>query len=331
MEIEPSTGSLKKTYIYADRQILAQHDGDISDDKYFYLHDRLGSVRLVIDDQGAVKNTYTYEPFGEMSASECTENVSNPFKFTGQYFDAEIQEYYLRARQYNPHIARFTSRDLVFGQFEEPLTLHNYLYCLNDPMNRLDLTGWMSTTELLVATAHYGMDAYSAYGTGRRVYQYACKVRDLATFRDAMIGLAADTVMDYAIGKGFGYALKGLGRIAGKGGMALARMIGKWEGVGEGDVMTKGLHRFVNGIKLKLVARGGRLTFEPVRKMAGKHADEAIAAAERLLDDPDEVLVALDIMDATVRHANSLGTDYAERQLKHLMPVRDALEALVNK
>ncbi|UCG49233.1 MAG: hypothetical protein JSU94_05505 [Phycisphaerales bacterium] len=53
MEIEPSTGSLKKTYIYvadppwlgrADGEILAQHDGDISDARYFYLHDRLGFV-----------------------------------------------------------------------------------------------------------------------------------------------------------------------------------------------------------------------------------------------------------------------------------------------
>jgi len=136
--------SLKKKYIYADRQILAQHDideGEEEDFKYFYLHDRLGSVRLVIDDQSAVKNTYTYEPFGEMFATECTETTENPFKFTGQYFDSEIEEYYLRARQYNPHLARFTSRDPIRGEFTEPQTLHLYLYCGNDPINRVDLTG----------------------------------------------------------------------------------------------------------------------------------------------------------------------------------------------
>jgi RHS repeat-associated protein len=61
--------------------------------------------------------------------------------FTGQYYDSEIAEYYLRARQYDPHIARFTARDLVFGQFEEPLTLHRYLYCRNNPVNMVDPQG----------------------------------------------------------------------------------------------------------------------------------------------------------------------------------------------
>jgi RHS repeat-associated protein len=44
--------------------------------------------------------------------------------FTGQYYDTEIDQYYLRARQYDPHIARFTTRDPVFGKFQEILTLH---------------------------------------------------------------------------------------------------------------------------------------------------------------------------------------------------------------
>lgn len=104
LEIDSSDSSLKKTYIYADRQILAEHDGDDTADKYFYMHDRLGSVRLVIDYDEQTQNVdvvkyYTYEPFGEMFATEVTENVSNPFMFTGQYFDSEIEEYYLRARQ----------------------------------------------------------------------------------------------------------------------------------------------------------------------------------------------------------------------------------------
>jgi len=105
------------------------------------LHDRLGSVRQVIDTTGNVKNCYTYQPFGELFATETTENVPNPFKFTGQYYDSEIAEYYLRARQYDPHIYRFTSRDPLPGKFEEPLTLHKYLYCGNDPLNRIDPLG----------------------------------------------------------------------------------------------------------------------------------------------------------------------------------------------
>ena len=46
-------------------QIIAQHDGKYDQTRYFYLHDRLGSVRQIIDTSGNVKNMYTYEPFGK--------------------------------------------------------------------------------------------------------------------------------------------------------------------------------------------------------------------------------------------------------------------------
>jgi RHS repeat-associated protein len=140
MELDESD-NIMKTYVYADSQILAQHDGDSTADRYFYLHDRLGSVRLVIDDTGAVQNSYTYDAFGKTFDSEYVENVTNPFKFTGQWFDDEISQYYLRARMYDPQFMRFTSRDPFEGIFEEPLTLHKYLYCNNDPINRQDPSG----------------------------------------------------------------------------------------------------------------------------------------------------------------------------------------------
>jgi len=134
----------------SNNRIIYQHDGDYTANRYFYLHDRLGSVRQMIYTSGSVKNRYTFEPFGEMFSSEKEETISNPFKFTGQYHDHEIDEYYLRARQYDPVIHRFTSRDPVRGKFKEPMTLHVYLYCLNDPINHTDPTGNIS----IVGTAH---------------------------------------------------------------------------------------------------------------------------------------------------------------------------------
>ena len=128
-----------KTYIYANSQVLAQHNGPHTAAKYFYLHDRLGSVRQIINTSGLVQKYYTYEPFGQSIESGGT--FADPFRFTGQFYDEEIAEYYLRARQYNPTIARFTARDPVFGNLEQPLTLHKYLYCMNDSVNKRDLTG----------------------------------------------------------------------------------------------------------------------------------------------------------------------------------------------
>jgi len=93
----------------------------------------------VIDAAAAVVNHYTYEPYGQ--TLDAAETVTNPWRFTGQYWDAETEEYHLRARQYNPFLARFTARDPSPGDFFEPRTLHRYLYCISDPLNRVDLTG----------------------------------------------------------------------------------------------------------------------------------------------------------------------------------------------
>jgi len=158
MELDSADNmDIMKKYIYADGQVLAQHDIDddalpAKDDMYFYLHDRLGSVRQMVDTSGDVVRLYTYKPFGEtLEAEEKTGAPSNAFMFAGQYFDSEIDEYYLRARQYDPHIARFTSRDPVRGKFREPMTLHQYLYCLNDPINRTDPSGELSYTGLFAS------------------------------------------------------------------------------------------------------------------------------------------------------------------------------------
>ena len=126
---------------YRDKSALDYEIRATSDERLFYIHDRLGSVRLVVDALGDVLNSYTYDPAGLAFPEETHETVYNPFLFTGQWFDPEIQQYYLRARMYDPRLGVFTSRDPVLGKFQEPLTLHTYLYCINDPVNSIDLNG----------------------------------------------------------------------------------------------------------------------------------------------------------------------------------------------
>jgi RHS repeat-associated protein len=163
---------LKKAYYYvyplerANAQILRQ---DNAEGSFYYVHDRLGSVRLMTDDCGTVVNSYSYSPFGEDFATETAEQVYNSFKFTGQWWDSEIGQYYLRARQYDPQIMRFTARDPAWGEPQKSLTLHKYLYCLNDPLNNTDPNGEISlnvANGLKAATEVYaaglGIAAYGA-------------------------------------------------------------------------------------------------------------------------------------------------------------------------
>lgn len=192
-EIDPSDGSLKNKYYYANSQILAQDAVD-PNERYFYLHDRLGSVRQVVDCNAVTVATYTYNPYGEDFTSECDEDIYNPFKYTGQWYDAEIAQYYLRARQYDPQLMRFTGRDPVRGKQYEPLTLHRYLYCLNDPVDRTDPSGEISAASLVSGV----VTGYSLYGHGVSLAAYAVDSGDdrfwtlsEATFDFMFFGAAA--------------------------------------------------------------------------------------------------------------------------------------------
>ena len=42
---------------------------------------------------------------------------------------------------YDPAMQRFTSRDPVQGDYDDPLSLHKYLYTQNEPINQTDLSG----------------------------------------------------------------------------------------------------------------------------------------------------------------------------------------------
>ncbi|UCG49232.1 MAG: RHS repeat-associated core domain-containing protein [Phycisphaerales bacterium] len=116
---------------------------------------------------------------------------------TGQYFDSEIQEYYLRARQYNPHIARFTSRDPVWGKPYEPVTLHAYLYSRNNPINRVDLSGRMSTVTKVAVSVGVGAVIYAVVTHYEKLREYyeihrfgvmsgLASTADLKRFRDRL-------------------------------------------------------------------------------------------------------------------------------------------------
>ena len=152
IDVADNNNAILKTYIHANSQVIAQHDGNHTAARYFYLHDRLGSVRQVIDSTGAVVNCYTYDPWGLPVGNETQETISNMYRFAGYVWDSEVSQYHCYRRQYDPVLGRFTSRDPVEGNYEEPMTLHKYLYCLNDPINHTDPNGQFSYSGFLWST-----------------------------------------------------------------------------------------------------------------------------------------------------------------------------------
>jgi len=107
-----------------------------------YYHDQLGSTRVLRDGSGAAVATYTYDPYGTLTAS--TGSVTTPFGYAGQYTDAETGLQYLRARYYDPATAQFIARDQLVNITGQP-----YAYATDDPVNANDPSGLLSCKTFL--------------------------------------------------------------------------------------------------------------------------------------------------------------------------------------
>ena len=101
---------------------------------YHYASDEQGST-IFITDEDKICNKYDYDAWGNLTTFE--EIIPNRFLYTGQQFDQITQQYYLRARYYNPVIARFTQEDIYRGD-----GLNLYTYCDNNPVIYYDSSGY---------------------------------------------------------------------------------------------------------------------------------------------------------------------------------------------
>lgn len=132
---------------YIRRLGLVSSDSEKAKTYYHYASDEQGSITHVINGedkesgelpqenvQPQVLNHYEYDAFG--NTVSCEEQVHNRFRYTGEQYDPLTGQYYLRARYYNPVIARFTQEDTYYGD-----GLNLYTYCQNNPVLYHDPTG----------------------------------------------------------------------------------------------------------------------------------------------------------------------------------------------
>ena len=120
------------------------------DSKTFYYHqDEQLNTTLISDEKAAIRNHYQYNAFG--AGLEAIEALPNRIRYTGQQYDQQTEQYYLRARYYKPVLGRFMQEDVYQGD-----GLNLYAYCVNNPMMYYDPSGYNSTNKKVCVTVEHG-------------------------------------------------------------------------------------------------------------------------------------------------------------------------------
>jgi len=109
----------------------------------YFLYDAHGSTRQLANSQGAVTAQYAYDAYGVMlgQTSGAQARQATSLLYSGEQFDTSLQQYHLRARNYNQANGQFTTLDPYAGNIYDPQSLHKYAYCHTDPVNGVDPSG----------------------------------------------------------------------------------------------------------------------------------------------------------------------------------------------
>ena len=65
----------------------------------------------------------------------------NPLRYRSYVYDTETGLYYLQSRYYNPTLGRFINADAFASTGQGVIGNNMFAYCLNNPVNQIDLRG----------------------------------------------------------------------------------------------------------------------------------------------------------------------------------------------
>ena len=137
---ELQNGTVTRSYVWGLQLVSQTQTVNGAPATNYYGYDGHGSVRYLTDVTGAITDTYDYDAYGNLINQ--TGTTPNEFLFTGEQYDSDLGLYYNRARYLDVRTGRFWGMDDdAYGDDEDPLSLHKYLYASANPVNRIDPSG----------------------------------------------------------------------------------------------------------------------------------------------------------------------------------------------
>jgi len=159
-DLQTDTPDSVRTYLIGDDVISQATEG--TETTEYLLYDGHGSTRQLAGYSAGsvtIADSYSYDGYGVFLQPDydLTQSaVRTPTKqtnllYAGEHFDEDSQQYYNRARWYNPLSGLFNQLDPYAGNTSDPQSLHKYLYCHANPVNGIDPTGQNMTSVITVA------------------------------------------------------------------------------------------------------------------------------------------------------------------------------------
>ncbi len=137
---------LLRYYSYApgyDNIISMTTYSDSDTNTYFYIRNHNNSVVALIDEEGAIAESYEYTSYGKVTAFDSNGNeleesaIGNRYTFQGREIDWSTGLYNFRARWYDAETGRWLSKDPIGINGG----LNQYVFCGNNPVMFLDPEG----------------------------------------------------------------------------------------------------------------------------------------------------------------------------------------------
>ena len=151
--------------------------------------DAQGSTRLVTDQQGSTQSTFDYDAFGNALLSSNPDSAIK-HRYVGEYLDQDSGFYHLRARDYDPKIGRFVSRDSFEGNQRLALSLNPYLYANADPVHGVDPSGYFGLIDLNISSSistswsqiNLALQIYKKVDTALLTIQAVIALKNVSTY-----------------------------------------------------------------------------------------------------------------------------------------------------
>ncbi len=156
-----------KYYLEGEKIVLEQTDDDVlyylydgigniigfeyKNNRYYYIKNNQNDIIAILNNNYNIIAKYIYDSWGNIisitdeNGIDVSDNINhianiNPYRYRSYYYDKETKLYYLNSRYYNPKWCRFINTDRIIDN-ENSIQGNLYVYCANDPINKVDLSG----------------------------------------------------------------------------------------------------------------------------------------------------------------------------------------------